>query len=178
MHRIAHKRSGWVPQSGGIWIRILFLSACLGLVVWGLLHILVQVRRTAACAENLQSIYRALELYELERGVLPTLAYFPDQPMEDADSLRTVLEPYGLNGQRCLCPASHRFIQSEGLTYIWNVGLNGQRMPRGEETTWMLVDISALTDDVPAPHLWRYNVLYSDGTVKRARSPLRELQGL
>lgn len=166
------------PDTGRVWLRILFLLACLGMVLSVLLFVLVQVRRTAACADNLKSIYRALELYEMERGTLPTLAYYPDSPMEDADSLRVVLEPYGLGAARCICPNARPIQRAEGLTYIWNVQLNGERIPRAEHTTWLLVDMEALAEDVPAPHLRRYNVLYSDGTVKRVRTPRRDLPGL
>ncbi len=165
-------------REGRVWIRICLIVAALALLVSGLLHVLTQVRRAAQCAAHLQSIYRALELYEMERGILPTLAYFPDLPMEDADSLRVVLEPYGLSPERCICPQSKPVQRAEGLTYLWNVQLNGRRIPRDAEAVWMLVDMNALTDDVPAPHLGRYNVLYSDGTVRRIRHPMRELPGL
>ncbi len=165
-------------RAGRVWTQILLLLATLTLLVLALLHLLVQMRRTAGCADNLKSIYRALELHEMERGVLPTLAYFPDHPIEDSDSLRVVLEPYGIAAHRCICPQARTVQREEGLTYIWNVSLNGQRIPRGDEKTWMLVDMNALTEDVPAPHLGRYNVLYSDGTVQRLRKPLEALPGL
>jgi hypothetical protein len=54
---------------------------------------------------------------------------------------------------------------------IWNVRLNGKKIPRGEERQWMLVEMNALSTDVPAPHLRRYNVLYSDGAVEQVRRP-------
>lgn len=165
-------------KSGRIFIRILFLMLVIGGIVGALLFTMTQIRHTVACADNLKSIYRALELYEMERGVLPTLAYYPDHPLEDSDSLRVVLEPYGLTGARCLCPHARSVQRDEGLTYLWNVSLNGQRIPRDKEPVWMLVDMNALSDDVPAPHLGRYNALFTDGTVKRIRDPQRELPGL
>jgi hypothetical protein len=161
-----------------MWFRLCAFIAALGVAMSILLYVLTQIRRTAQCEANLLSIYRALELYEMERGTLPGLAYFPDLPMEDADSLRVVLEPYGLSPDRCLCPQSKPIQRAEGLTYIWNVQLNGQRIPRGTNAVWMLVDMEVLSDDVPAPHLGRYNVLYSDGVVRRVREPKRELPGL
>lgn len=165
-------------SAGRIWIRVCLIGTAAAIVLSTLLHVLTQMRRTAQCAAQLQSIYRALELYEMDRGTLPTLAYFPDLPMEDADSIRVALEPYGLSPERCICPESKHVQRAEGLTYLWNVQLNGQRIPRGADPVWMLVDINALSEDVPAPHLGRYNVLYSDGTVRRIRDPRRELPGL
>lgn len=165
-------------QYGGIWVRVCFIAAAAALVIMGLLYILTQMRRAAQCSAHLQSIYRALELYEMDRGTLPTLAYFPDQPLEDTDSLRVVLEPYGLVPDRCICPQSRPIQRAEGLTYLWNVQLNGQRLPRGADAVWMLVDMNALSADVPAPHFGRYHALFSDGSVRRIRDPFRELPGL
>ncbi len=165
-------------RDGRIWFRVLLITAGAAIVVMSLLYLLTQMRRATQCAAQLQSIYRALELYEMDRGTLPTLAYFPDLPMEDADSLRVALEPYGLAPDRCICPQSKPIQRAEGLTYLWNVQLNGQRLPRGADAVWMLVDMNALSDDVPAPHLGRYNALFSDGSVRRIRNPRRELPGL
>jgi prepilin-type processing-associated H-X9-DG protein len=42
----------------------------------------------------------------------------------------------------------------------------------------MIVDLTALAVDVPAPHPGGCNVLYSDGVVRRVRDPLKSLRGL
>jgi prepilin-type processing-associated H-X9-DG protein len=165
-------------RAGHVIVRILGLLLVIAAVVGALFYVLGQVRRTATCADQLKSIYRALELYEMERGVLPSLAFYPDHALEDLDSLRVVLEPYGVSGARCICPSARPVQRAEGLTYLWNVSLNGQRMPRESEAVWMLVDMNALSDDVPSPHLGRYNALFSDGSVRRIRDPRRELPGL
>lgn len=167
-----------VGEKGRLWLRIGILLIGTALVVAVLMNILAEARHAAQCAANLQQIYRALELYEMDRGTLPTLAYFPDQPMDDPDSLRVVLEPYGITPQHCICPASRPIQAAEGLTYLWNVRLNGKRIPRGTNAVWMLVDMNAISDDVPASHFGGYNVLFSDGTVRRIRQPQRELSGL
>lgn len=141
-------------------------------------HYVTEARKAARCADQLRAIYRALEMYEMERGSLPQLAYYPDSPLEDPDSLRTVLEAYGLDPEYCVCPASRRIQRAEGLTYLWNVKLNGLRIPRGGQPVWMLVDMEALGGGVPAPHFGGYNVLFSDGSVRRLREPRRDLPGL
>lgn len=167
-----------ISCAGRVWVRILVLISALGILVSGLLIVLSQFRAAADCKDNLRAIFRALEHYELERGVLPTLAFYPDQPMEDSDSLRVVLEPYGLAGSRCLCPQARPILRKEGLTYLWNTRLNGQRIPRGGDAVWMLVDLHALSDEVPAPHFGRYHALFSDGSVRLIRNPRSELPGL
>ena len=64
------------------------------------------------------------------------------------------------------------------MTYVWNVRLNARKIPKGQAREWMLVDIQVLSEDVPAPHLGRYHVLYSDGVVERIQDPRQQLPGL
>lgn len=157
--------------------KLAMLLAVAAAVLLTLFVILESVRDSFDCESNLKAIYAALELYEQDRGSLPRLAFFPDDPMEDESSLRVVLEPYGAVGRICVCPAAPRSLAALGLTYVWNVRLNGRKMPR-EERVWVLVEMSAVSADVPAPHLGRYNVLYSDGVVERVKNPLTDLPGL
>lgn len=165
------------PRAGRVVVRILLLMLLIGALVGSLLFVMTQIQNSIICTDNLKTIYQALELYEMERGVLPTLAYFPDHATDDGDSLRVVLEPYGLNATQCICPNTHPLQKAEGLTYLWNVELNGQRLPR-KEPVWMLVDMSALSDEVPSSHLGRYNALFSDGSIKRISDPYSALPGL
>lgn len=165
-------------KSGRALAKVLALVITVGIVLSVLYYFLVQVRRGKECEANLLKIYRALELYELDRGELPALAYYPDDPKEDPDSLRVVLESYGVDAISSVCPSAPASIAETGLSYIWNSALNGKKMPRSGEPVWLLVDITGLSVDVPAPHLRRYNVLYSDGRVRKVASPLRELKGL
>lgn len=156
---------------------VLTILPCAGLLA-GIYFVLQELRHSFECQAHLRSLYHALELYEMERGALPKLAFFPDIPQEDTDSLRVVLEAFGAGGSACLCPSAPPNLQELGLTYVWNVRLNGRKIPRGQAREWMLVDIQALSTDVPAPHLGRYHVLYSDGTVERITRSATQLPGL
>ena len=164
--------------SGKVVFKLLLVMAPCALVLAIIFAVLHELRLSFECQSNLRTLYHALELYEMERGALPKLAFFPDIPQEDTDSLRVVLESFGSGGSACICPAAPATLQELGLTYVWNVRLNGRKIPRGAAREWMLVDIQALSSDVPAPHLRRYHVLYSDGTVERIRGPVQELPGL
>ncbi len=163
---------------GYVLIRILSLILVIGAIMSALSLVVIEIRGSIACANNLESIYRALSLYEVERGSLPALAYFPDDPIDDSDSLAVMLEPYGLTRSHCICPAAREIQRNEGQTYLWNIALNGQRIPHNAEPVWMLVDMNALSDEVPASHLGGYNVLFSDGKVRRMRDPRRTLLNL
>jgi hypothetical protein len=41
----------------------------------------------------------------------------------------------------------------------------------------MIVELNALSDAVPAPHFGAYNILNTDGSVKRSKQPPAELRG-
>ncbi|HEY8240304.1 MAG TPA: hypothetical protein VIH35_02610 [Kiritimatiellia bacterium] len=165
-------------RGGHVLTKVVILVAVLLLAVAILYYMLYQMSQQQACGKNLQQIHRALQLYEIDRGTLPRLAFFPDDAKQDRDSLRVVLEPYGADGTTCECPSLPDVLSELGLTYVWNVALNGKKTPRDDDSTWMLVEICALTTDVPAPHMGQYNVLYTDGKVRRVKNPTQELTGL
>ena len=156
-------------------IEVLIIILVLAGLGAGVGYFLRQHRVLKDCRNNLRRIYSALEMYEIERGTLPRLAFFPDDAKQDSDSLLTVLQPYGAGGHVCVCPASPSVHEAVGLTYVWNVQLNGRKL-RGGDPEWMLVEINALSPAVPAPHFGRYNILYTDGEVRLARHPPPGLQ--
>lgn len=154
---------------------VLFLLACLGAATW---HVSRQVMLRKHCKQNLYAIYNALELYEIDRGTLPRLAFFPDQPRADRDSPLVVLRPYCSDPTVFVCPAAPAHYREIGLTYIWNVALNGRKLRGMEPPVWVMTELQALSDSVPPPHLGIYNVLFTDGHVQKMRTPpegLREL---
>ena len=166
------------PASGRAMIKTLFTIGPCAVLLLVIFLLLRQLHFSFVCQANLRTLYRAMEMYEMERGALPKLSFFPDNPTEDLDSLRVVLESHGASGTACLCPSGPASLRELGLTYVWNTQLNGRKIHRGGERTWMLMDIQALSPDVPAPHLRRYHVLYSDGQVDRIADPHALLDGL
>ncbi len=153
------------------------LTVAVFILVGAIYYVLIQVSKTVQCSDQLIRIYQALELFEMDRGSLPHLAFYPDEPMTDPDSIRVVLEEYGVDPHAWVCPASHPLITNLGLSYIWNTRLNGANLRGFDERQWMLIEVNALSDDVPAPHLGYYNVLYSDGKVERISDPAESLKG-
>ena len=165
-------------RAGRAVVKVLFLAALASFAIGVMYFLLVQVRLGRTCASQLGHIYKALEMYELERGTLPTLAFFPDDARVDDDSLSVALAPFGIDQATTVCPSLPPVLTDLGMTYVWNVRMNGQKLTTTTEPTWLLVEMNALTVDVPAPHMGRYNVLYSDGTVRQSRTPLGDLRGL
>jgi hypothetical protein len=158
--------------------KLFSLTMALMALVAGIYLLLMEVSMMMRCSDQVRRIYQALELYEMDRGSLPRLAFYPDEPLTDPDSIRVVLEEYGGDASLWVCPSSHPKIAATGLSYIWNVQLNGGSLRGRATNTWVIVEINALSSDVPAPHLGFHNVLYTDGRVERIRHPLEKLPGL
>lgn len=156
------------------WLVVLGLVAGLAGIV---LHVAAQKMAQRHCKANLLRIYTALEMYEIDHGTLPRLAFYPDDPKQDRDSLLSVLQPYGAEPETYVCPASPPCHRETGLTYLWNVQLNGKKLRTPGPPTWMLVELNALSDQVPPSHRGRYNILYTDGQVRRSRTPPGDLRG-
>lgn len=167
-----------MSRMGNSLFRLAILVLVSFALIGGIYRILNEARQSMVCRHQLEGIYQALELYEMSHGALPRLAFFPDEPMTDADSIRLVLEAYGLDHSSWICPAAHPAVASTGLTYLWNTRLSGVDLRTFTEPQWMMVEINALSADVPAPHLGHYNVLYSDGQVVRVGDPQSVLRGL
>ena len=142
---------------------------------WGGIRLIQMDMQDELCQERMLKIYAALERYEIEKGKLPTLAFFPDDPQHDKDSPLVVLEPYGAEEGLFVCPALPDLYDKIGLAYVWNTALNSSKLADAPEPVWMIVEISALSSQVPPPHFRGYNILYTDGTVRRSQTPPREL---
>jgi prepilin-type processing-associated H-X9-DG protein len=166
-------------RRGRVLAKALVLLLLLYVAVSALYRYLVALRVSTTCAHHLRTIYRALERYEVDRGQLPAFDFFPDNPLEDPTSLFSLLGQHGVKADAFTCPAMPASYNHLGLTYVWNVRLSGRPLPRHGPPVWMLVEVTALGDgDVPPPHLGAFNVLYTDGSVRRVHHPLRELPGL
>jgi hypothetical protein len=158
--------------------RILVFIA--GIVLAGLvgIYILREYNLANQCRHNMEQIYMAVEMYEVNSGALPKLAFFPENSRESKDSIRFSLTQHGAPNDAFLCPSSPEVVKDFGLSYIWNVRLNGKSFLSIPEPTWMLVEINAISRSVPPPHLARYNILYTDGRVVPSFKPPPELKEL
>jgi len=157
-----NSRSGliWLP-----WVIILAVIAGLFLVYT---YIEKENRNAKSCRENLKQIYLALELFELDRGYLPTLDFYPSEPHTDASSLRVALANYGVETKHCLCPSSPDIVIQQGLSYVWNTKMNKRVLSEVDEPHWLLMDIQSVHEDVTGPHFRNVHVLYSDGSIQRS----------
>ena len=129
--------------------------------------VLTNLKNDRVCTDQLTAIYNAVSRYEVRQGVLPELFIYPVDTKRDVGSLYHFLIGEGLPGADAVCPSLPRVLRKTGQTYIWNDTLNGQRLSILEEPRWMLVEMSALSSDVPPPHWGRYHVLMTDGEIRK-----------
>ena len=119
-----------------------------------------------SCANNLRQLYQGLMAYDMQNGGLPQAAFFPKNPRQDPKSLVQIL---GQNWAASLvCPVFPGAIKDKGLTYLYNDSLAGQSLDQIENAseTWLLVEMNAISPEVPMPHPGGFNTLYADGQVK------------
>jgi prepilin-type N-terminal cleavage/methylation domain-containing protein len=135
--------------------------------------------KETACRNNLRQIGQALLMMEMTHGRLPDAAFFPSKPKKDKDSIVVIMK--NCNSKLFVCPSAPEELAKKGLTFIWNDKCSGKASHRIKDAkkTWLMVEVNAVSDKVPAPHPHGYNVLYADlqtiKTVKELPKDLVEL---
>ncbi len=152
-------------------LRALYVAVAITAVVLLGMHYVKQRHLEDQCADNLAQIYSALEMYEINHGVLPNLAFYPDNPKHAPDSLLVVLDPYAFGSDLGYCPSSHPVIRERGLSYVWNIRMNGKKLHAAPDAPWLITEIAALSDQVSPPHRGHYLILYADGRIVRSQTP-------
>ncbi|HEY3320170.1 MAG TPA: type II secretion system protein [Planctomycetota bacterium] len=110
-------------------IEILVVISIIALLAALVLPVLSRARaegQRTACKSNLSQLAKAVQMYASENhSAYPVASQRPT--MNSAHpSLRTVLSPYTPDVRVFCCPADHQgFYQKEGLSYEWNIMLNG-----------------------------------------------------
>lgn len=160
------------PKAFWPWV---FIFLMLFSLVWMLNRLTRQVLEAQGCEQNLLRMYDLLRLYENDHGHLPTLKMFPQDALNDPESLAHVLKPYGMQPELAVCPSATGILREHGITYLWNPALNGTSLLNRPEPTWVLVDLQALDDRIPGPHLGGFNILFTDRRVERTHLPPHSL---
>jgi hypothetical protein len=170
--------SGCKRRAAGVvwwpWLLILMMITSLFLVLHYANH---NLAKATECRDQMRRMYAVLGFYEVQNGLLPDLSFYPENPREDEDSLRVVLEAYGLNAEDCVCPKAQPRIKAEGLSYLWNVNLNDQVLSAGRQAEWLLTEIEVMSNQLKGPHFRQYHVMYTDGHVKRTDTVPHEIPG-
>lgn len=126
----------------------------------------VRSLRLSRAELGLSHVYEALDRYEARNGVLPVLAFYPEDVFGGADSIRELMSRYLIDGNDLVSPGAHPILRRTGLTYVWNTAFNGKSIPREGDAQWLLIDIQALEPLAPRAHQKGYLCLFSDGTIR------------
>ena len=126
--------------------------------------------KQTACTSNLRQVGLALRMFEMTEGRLPDAVFFPSNPKKDKNSIRVIMK--NTSEKLFICPAAPDELAKKGLTFLWNDKCSGKASHRikNANKTWLMIEINAVSDKVPAPHPGGYNVLYADlQTVRTVR---------
>jgi len=151
----------------------------------------------AAVISNLRQIGQRLQMYINDHGHYPKAAFYPENPQEDGDSIRKMLDPKGSRGTPSIGgmlgrgggggdksiwvnPALPEKLQEKGLNYVYNADLAGRKGVSNPSKTWVLFCMTAVVDSdkVPMPHTGGRAVLFADGSVKITKQLPRKLKKL
>ena len=151
--------------------RFVMMLIVVALAVAGLTGWIRDMAHTRSCKANLSKIYTALEQYEADVGRLPAIDYFPEDVLADAESLCRVLQPYGISPTNCICQATALPLRVTGITYLWNSTVSRTPFYDLAPTDWLITEVNAMNDAVPAPHNGAYHVLYANGEIREQPLP-------
>jgi prepilin-type processing-associated H-X9-DG protein len=123
-----------------------------------------------ACANNLKQIYTSIQLMTAAGEPLPKAWFYPpaNPPVPDQRNIASILRVYGCPASVFICPAAPAAIQQRQFCYVYNDALDGKEIDAvaNPSTTWLMMDINAVSTKVPQAHMGGCNVLYVDGHVK------------
>ncbi len=114
------------------------------------------------CLNNLKQIYLAVNMFVQDQGTAPPAKFFPDSAT-DVRGLPGILRSYGVTREIFFCPCLPAELNTRGINYIWNDTVNGRDLSSLGKSTWLMTEMTAVKEDIPAPHMAGFAVLYPDG---------------
>ncbi|HOL21815.1 MAG TPA: hypothetical protein PLQ41_03035 [bacterium] len=125
----------------------------------------VQKGRERECINNLQQIYKAVVMFEMDNGHLPNAKFFPPSS-SDPKGLQNLLAQYGVTGSIFFCPSIPEQLNKYGINYIWNDTVNGKMSDSLPPGTWLMTEMTAVSKNIPGPHTGRFSILYAGGNAQ------------
>jgi prepilin-type processing-associated H-X9-DG protein/prepilin-type N-terminal cleavage/methylation domain-containing protein len=123
-----------------------------------------------SCRNNLEQIWQALVMYDMNGGGLPKAVFYPKNPKTDANSLENVLDQ--AYRPMLVCPVFPSALKDTGLTYIYNDKFAGKPIDSipDPNKTWIVTEMNAVSDKIPMPHPGGFNILYADGHIAATKT--------
>lgn len=125
----------------------------------------VQKGRERECINNLQQIYKAIVMFEMDNNYLPNAKFFPSSS-SDPKGLNNILIQYGVAGTIFYCPSIPEQLNRYGTNYIWNDTTNNRTTDSLPPNTWLMTEMTAVSKNIPGPHTGRFSILYAGGNAQ------------
>ncbi len=121
----------------------------------------MNVVNRSVCQQNLRQAGLLIMMYDMNHGRLPDACFYPKDVLRDPRSIVRIipdLQPL------LVCRSMPDGLAKRGLTFIWNDACSGKSISeiRDARNTWLLIEVSAVSPEAPAPHLGGFNVLCAD----------------
>ena len=125
--------------------------------------------RDLFCQNNLKQIQHAIMMFSMQNNDrLPDAVFYPENP-DDPKAINNILKSYCGAGV-FICPSLPEELKKRKLTYIWNDEFSNKRAGGGAKK-WLMVEMTAVKPEIPAPHSGGYNILYVDGHIEQSKDP-------
>jgi len=122
-----------------------------------------------SCHNNLEQLWQAFQMYDMNNGALPKATFYPKNPKTDANSIVKVFD--AAYQPMFVCPVFPSDIRDTGLTYLYNDTVAGGSLDSVADPghTWLLMEMNAVSDKIPMPHPGGFHILYCDGHIERTK---------
>ena len=126
----------------------------------------VQKGKSSQCLNNLKQLYQAVSMFSMDNSAVPSASFFPSS-VSDPRGIHNILAQYGARGSIPFCPSIPEQLNIYGTNYIWNDSLNGKSIDSLPPGTWLMTEMTAVSQNIPAPHTGQgYNILYAGGNAQ------------
>lgn len=124
----------------------------------------VQKGKESQCLNNLNNIYKAIAMFEMDNGALPGAKFFPSS-VSDTRGIHYMLAQYGARGVM-FCPSLPEQLNNYGTNYIWNDELSGKNESSAPAGTWLMTEMTAVSKNIGSPHMGGFAVLFVGGSAR------------